>query len=260
MSGRRLAGKVVLITGATSGIGRAAAQAFAREGATVAVVGRDRPRGDAVVEEIRAGGSGQARFFPADASDPSDIQRTVADVEAWHGRLDVAYQSAGQMLSGTAMETTVEDWRRIVDVNLGGPFFLAKYAIPALARAGGGVLVLTASELGTVGAAQAAAYCAVKGGVINLVRALAIDAAPLGVRVIGLAPGPVETPMLRDWLAAAPDPAEAHRAQTEPVLLKRYGRPEEIAETAVFLASDASSYMTGTTLVVDGGATAWYGM
>lgn len=260
MPGGRLGGKVALITGATSGIGRAAALAFAREGASVAIVGRDRARGEAVVGEIGSETSDGARFFEADVSDPDAVERVIADVEAWHGRLDIAYQSAGQMHSGTAPETSIEDWRRIIDVNLGGPFFLAKYGIPALARAGGGALLLTASELGTVGAARTAAYCAAKGGVINLVRALAIDAAPLGIRVVGIAPGPIETPMLRNWLDSSPDPAAADAAQTEPVLLKRYGRPEEIAETAVFLASDASAYLTGTSVVVDGGATAWYGL
>ena len=164
------------------------------------------------------------------------------------------------MPTGTAPETSEDAWRLAIDVNLGGAFRLAKFGIPALVRAGGGSIVLTASELGLVGASNAAAYCASKGGVVNLTRAMAIDCGPLGIRVNCLCPGPIETPMLREWFEEASDPAEAERVQTEPVLLGRIGRPHEIADAAVHLASDASSYMTGSMMVVDGGATAWYGL
>jgi NAD(P)-dependent dehydrogenase (short-subunit alcohol dehydrogenase family) len=172
----------------------------------------------------------------------------------------VLYASAGVMPTGTAPETSEEDWRLAIEVNLGGCFRLAKFGIPALQRAGGGSIILTASELGLVGASRSAAYCAAKGGVVNLTRALAIDCGPLGIRVNCLCPGPIETPMLRDWLNAAPDPAGAERVQVSPVLLGRIGRPDEIAEAALHLASDASSYATGSITVVDGGATAWYGL
>jgi 2-keto-3-deoxy-L-fuconate dehydrogenase len=256
----QLQGKIALITGATSGIGRAAAVRFAQAGASVVVAGRDEERGAAVVEEIGRDTPGEAIFAQADVADPAEVEGLVARAEAWRGRLDIAYQSAGVMATGTAPATSLETWRQTIEVNLSGPFYLAKYAIPALGRAGGGVVLLTASELGTVGAAETVAYCAAKGGVINMVRALAIDCAPLGIRVVGLAPGPIETPMLRNWIDGAADPAAAEAAQTSPVLMKRYGRPEEIADAALFLASGAASYMTGATLVVDGGATAWYGM
>jgi NAD(P)-dependent dehydrogenase (short-subunit alcohol dehydrogenase family) len=121
-------------------------------------------------------------------------------------------------------------------------------------------VILTASELGLVGAAESAAYCASKGGVVNLTRALAIDSASLGVRVNCLCPGPIDTPMLRGWYATGADPVAFERRQVEPVLLKRHGRPEEIADAALFLASDSSSFMTGAMLTVDGGATSWYGL
>lgn len=254
-----LAGKVALITGATSGIGRASAIRFGAAGASVVVSGRDAARGAQVVAAIRGAG-GDATFIRADASDPAEVERLVGAAEAWVGHLDIAYQSAGVMYSGTAQETPVTDFRAIIEVNLGGPFYLAKYAMPALERSGGGVLLLTASELGKVGAAQTVAYCAAKGGVINMVRALAIDGAPLRIRVVGLAPGPIDTPMLQAWVAGSDDPAAATVAQTQPVLLKRFGTADEMAEAALFLASSAASYMTGATLVVDGGATAWYGM
>jgi NAD(P)-dependent dehydrogenase (short-subunit alcohol dehydrogenase family) len=145
-------------------------------------------------------------------------------------------------------------------VNLAGQFYLAKYGIPALIRSGGKVILFTASELGTVGASATVAYCAAKGGVINMTRAVAIDCAPHGIRVNCLCPGPVETPMLRDWINADPNPQQLEQIQKTPVLMKRFGTPEEIAEVALFLASDASSFMTGAVIVADGGATAWYGL
>src|SRR6266498_2477886 len=128
----------------------------------------------------------------------------VTGAEEAYGAVHVLYASAGVMPTGTAPETSEADWRLAIEVNLGGAFRLAKFGIPALRRAGGGAIVLTASELGLVGASQAAAYCAAKGGVVNLTRALAIDCGPLGIRVNCLCPGPIETPMLRGWFDAAP--------------------------------------------------------
>lgn len=174
-------------------------------------------------------------------------------------RVDLLYASAGVMPTGSAPETSEDDYQLAVDVNLGGCFRLARYGIPALARAGGGSVILTGSEIGLVGAARTAAYCAAKGGVINLTRALAIDSAPLGIRVNCLCPGPIDAPMLRAWYQTG-DPAELEERQVSPILLQRTGRPEEIAEAALFLASDASSFMTGAVLTVDGGATSWYGL
>ena len=255
----RLTGKVAVITGATSGLGRAGALRFAREGARVVAGSRRQKEGEDVVREIEAGG-GEALFVACDVRKPAEVERLVASGEKRFGRVDVLYASAGVMPTGAAPETSEEDFRLAIDVNLGGAFWLAKFGIPALERSGGGSIILTASELGLVGARRAAAYCAAKGAVVNLTRALAVDCGPRGIRVNCLCPGPIDTPMLRTWFESEPDPAEAERVQTNPIPLRRIGRPSEIADAAVHLASDASSYMTGSIVVVDGGATAWYGL
>jgi NAD(P)-dependent dehydrogenase (short-subunit alcohol dehydrogenase family) len=259
MSDGRLEGKVAVVTGGTSGLGRAGAIRFAREGAKVAVASRREEEGRQVVDEISSAG-GEAVFLHTDVRVSQDVEALVAQAEARFGKIDVLYASAGVMLTGTAPETSDAVYEQVVDVNVGGSFRLAKYGIPALVRAGGGSIVLTASELGLVGAREAVAYCASKGAVVNMTRALAVDCGELGIRVNCLCPGPIDTPMLRDWFEAGQDPAELERRQTEPVLLKRVGKPEEIAETALFLASTASSFMTGAVVVADGGATAWYGL
>jgi NAD(P)-dependent dehydrogenase (short-subunit alcohol dehydrogenase family) len=259
MGDGRLAGKVAVVTGGTSGLGRAGAIRFAREGANVAVASRREEEGRRVVDEISSAG-GEALFFRTDVRVSQDVEALVAQAEDRFGKIDVLYASAGVMLTGTAPETTDDVYEQVLDVNVGGSFRLARYGIPALVRAGGGSIVLTASELGLVGAREAVAYCASKGAVVNMTRALAVDCGELGIRVNCLCPGPIDTPMLRDWFEAGEDPAELERRQTEPVLLKRVGEPEEIAETALFLASDASSFMTGAVIVADGGATAWYGL
>jgi NAD(P)-dependent dehydrogenase (short-subunit alcohol dehydrogenase family) len=254
-----LAGRVAVVTGGTSGLGRAGAIRFAGEGAKVVVASRREEEGGAVVAEIASGG-GDAIFVRTDVREPADVEALVAAAEERFGRVDSLYASAGVMLTGTAPDTDEEVYRTVMDVNVGGTFRFVKYGIPALERAGGGSIVLTASELGLVGASEAVAYCASKGAVINMTRALAIDCGRLGIRVNCLCPGPIDTPMLRDWFDAGEDPAELERRQTEPVLLDRIGRPTEIADLALFLASDMSSYMTGAVVVADGGATAWYGL
>jgi NAD(P)-dependent dehydrogenase (short-subunit alcohol dehydrogenase family) len=259
MGDGRLAGKVAVVTGGTSGLGRTGAIRFAREGAKVAVASRREEEGLQVVDEISSAG-GEAVFLRTDVRVSKDVEALVAQAEARFGKVDVLYASAGVMLTGTAPETSDDVYEQVMDVNVGGSFRLARYGIPALERAGGGSIVLTASELGLVGASEAVAYCASKGAVVNMARALAVDCGRLGIRVNCLCPGPIDTPMLRDWFDAGDDPAELERRQTEPVLLKRVGRPEEIAETALFLASEASSFMTGAVIVADGGATAWYGL
>jgi NAD(P)-dependent dehydrogenase (short-subunit alcohol dehydrogenase family) len=254
----RLQGRVAVVTGGSSGLGRAGALRFAAEGARVAIGSVQPEQGATVVTEIEAAG-GEATFLETDVRRPDDVAALIAGAEQRWGRIDVLYASAGVMTIGTAEETSEDTYQLAVDVNLGGCFRLAKFGIPALARAGGGSVILTASELGLVGASSAAAYCAAKGGVVNLTRALAIDAAPQQVRVNCLCPGPIDTPMMQGWYETG-DRAELERIQVTPILLKRIGRPREIADAALFLATDDSSFMTGATLAVDGGATAWYGL
>lgn len=259
MSGERLAGKVALITGGSSGIGAAAARRFAGEGARVAVGGRDVTRGEAVVGEIERDG-GAAAFMPVDVADPESVHALVDAAQTRFGRLDVLYANAGILAAGAADETDPALWQRVLAVNLSGQFYLAKYGIPALERAGGGAIILTGSDLGLVGASSSVAYCAAKGGIVNLARALAVDCAAQHIRVNCLCPGPVATPMLEGWFAAASDPDRLRATQRGPILLGRFGEPEEIADAAVFLASDEASFVTGAVLSVDGGVTAWYGL
>ena len=254
----RLAGRVAIVTGGSSGLGRAGARRFAEEGARVAIGALQPGQGADVAREIgRAGG--EAFYLDTDVRSASAVAALVAAAEDRWGRVDILYASAGVMPVGTVQDTSEEDYQLAVDVNLGGCFRLARSGIPALARAGGGSVILTGSELGLVGAKETAAYCAAKGGVVNLTRALAVDSAPLGIRVNCLCPGPVDTPMLQDWYAAG-DRAELEERQVRPIPLGRVGKPEEIAEAVLFLASDASSFMTGAMLTVDGGATSWYGL
>jgi NAD(P)-dependent dehydrogenase (short-subunit alcohol dehydrogenase family) len=255
-----LGNRVAIVTGGTEGIGRAIALRFAASGAQVAACGRDAEKGERLLADAQKAGLSDLIFVRADASVPTDVHELVGRTVDRFGHVDVLVSNVGLITIATAPETSVEEWHRVLDVNLGSPFLLAKYGVPVLAEAGGGSIVLIAGELGLVGARESVAYCAAKGGVINMTRALAVDCAPLDIRVNCLCPGPVRTPLLERWFLGSDDPAALEAAQTEPVLLRRVARPEEIAEVALFLASGASSYMTGSILVADGGLTAWYGM
>jgi NAD(P)-dependent dehydrogenase (short-subunit alcohol dehydrogenase family) len=260
MSEGRLQDKVVVLTGGTSGIGRASVVLFCREGAKVVFGARSEDAGAEVVQQVSEEGKGEAVFVKTDVSVPEQVENLIQEAMNRYGRVDSLFGNSGILPMGTALETSVEEWRRCIEVNLGGNFYLAKYGIPALIESGGKTIVFTGSELGTVGASEMVAYCASKGGITNMTRALAIDCSKHGIRVNCLAPGPIDTPMLDGMFEDASDPDEIVAAQTEPILLKRFGTAEEIAEVALFLISEASSYMTGAIVVADGGATAWYGM
>jgi NAD(P)-dependent dehydrogenase (short-subunit alcohol dehydrogenase family) len=255
----KLKDKITIITGATSGIGNAASKLFSEEGATVIAVGRNADRGKELVNAIKAKG-GNANFMRADVSKSEEVQGLVKNVIHDFGRIDILYNNAGVDVVGTVQETTEEQWDLVIDTNLKSVFLTCKYVIPQMAQQGGGVIVNTASELGVVGAREMAAYCASKGGVINLTKAMAIDCAPLRIRVNCVCPGPVETPMLQRIFDAASDSTGLREAQVKGVILRRVGKPEEIARAALFLASDDSSFNTGNILLVDGGATSWYGI
>jgi meso-butanediol dehydrogenase / (S,S)-butanediol dehydrogenase / diacetyl reductase len=251
----KLDGKIALITGAGSGIGRATAELFAAEGAAVVVVDIRQARVEETVEALRAGGHA-AVGFRADVSREDEVAAMVAAATDAFGGLDVLFNNAGTAKPGTALELSLEDWRRVLDVNLTSVFLGVKHAVPAIAARGGGSVINTASISGLRGDEANFAYNAAKAGVVNVTRALAIDFAPLGVRVNCICPGGIDTPPMA-WVF--PDAASRARAEQAHVL-GRLGRPAEIAAAALFLACADSSFVTGHALVVDGGATIGTGL
>jgi NAD(P)-dependent dehydrogenase (short-subunit alcohol dehydrogenase family) len=250
-----LAGKRALITGGASGIGKATALLFAREGAAVAVVDVDVPGGRRVVSDIRREG-GRAIFVSADVTKAGDCQKAVARTVSELGGLDILFNNAGIIRRASVLELSEEEWDRVMAVNVKSVFLLSRYSVPVMANAGGGVIINTASGWGLVGGPRAAAYCASKGAVVLLTKAMAIDHGPENIRVNCVCPGDTDTPMLREearQLGQGEEPFLQEAAQRP---LQRIGTPEDIAQAVLYLASDASSYVTGTALVVDGGGLA----
>ena len=247
----RLQDKVALITGGGSGIGKASCIAFAREGAKVVVVDLKKETAEATAKEV----GGVA--FAADVSKAGDAEGMVQFAEDTYGRLDIIFNNAGVFFDddGSVTETSEETWDRVININLKGVFLGCKYAIPALLRAGGGSIINTASFVAIVGAAvPQIAYTASKGGVLSMTREIAVEFARKNIRANALCPGPVETPLLQELLA---DPARRQRRLVH-IPPGRFARAEEMANAALFLASDESSYVNGATFLVDGGITAAY--
>jgi NAD(P)-dependent dehydrogenase (short-subunit alcohol dehydrogenase family) len=251
----RLSGKRALITGAASGIGRATALLFAREGAAVAVVDVDEMGGQAVVQTILDEG-GQAIFVRCDVTRAADCQRAVQETVDRLGGLDILFNNAGIIRRATVIDTTEEEWERVMAVNVKSIFLLGKYAVPAMTQSGGGAIVNTASGWGLVGGRNAVSYCASKGAVVNMTRAMALDHGAQNIRVNCICPGDTDTPMLRSEAQQLGESDERFLAEAADRPLLRVGRPEDIAQAALYLASDASSFVTGTALVVDGGGLA----
>jgi NAD(P)-dependent dehydrogenase (short-subunit alcohol dehydrogenase family) len=252
----KLEHRVAIITGATSGIGRASALLFAAEGARVAAVGRSEERGRDVVAGIEDAG-GTAIFIRADVRHAADCERAVAEtLRAFGGRLDILFNNAGVFYPNNAVHCTEEEWDLTVDISLKGSWLMSRYALPTMIAQGSGVIIHEASGWGVQGGNEAVAYCAAKGGLVVMTKAMAIDHGPHGIRVNCLCPGDVDTPMLVDDAEKrGQDYGEYMRAAAERPL-RRVGTPEELARSALFLASDDSSFMTGATLVVDGGGVA----
>lgn len=257
MSGR-LAGRAGIITGAASGIGAAGARLFAAEGAALVLVDTDAGRGGRTAREITAAG-GRATFLRGDAAEPGDVRRAVRAAVDGIGKLDLLWANAGTGVPKSVPDTTLEEWNRVLAVNLTGAFLLGKYGIPELVRAGGGTMVITGSANSFTADRDWAAYCASKGGLLMLCRAMALDHAGDGVRVNIVCPGSVATPLHEAWLSgrAGGAPVDELREQDRAAHpLMRVGRPDEVARAALFLSCAESSFTTGSPLYVDGGVTA----
>ncbi len=252
----RLKDKVALITGAASGIGRETALLFAAEGAKIVAVDINDRAGEETVALIREQG-GEAIYVHADVSQAADCEKMVRAAEEQYGRLDILFNNAGIMHSadGDAVNTSEEVWDLTMNVNLKGVFLGCKYGIPALRRAGGGSIINTASFVALMGAATPqVAYTASKGGVLALTRELAVVHARENIRVNALCPGPLHTELLMKFL----DTEEKKQRRLVHIPMGRFGLAREMAYAALYLASDESSYVTGTEFVVDGGITAAY--
>lgn len=251
----RLKDKTAIITGGGSGIGRAAALLFAREGAAVCVVDRNEARANDVVGEIAAAGGG-AYAATADVGNFAEVSAMVTAAHAKWGRIDVLVNNAGYGIAGTVVDTAEDDWNGLMATNVNGVFFGCKAVIPLMAKQGGGSIINTASAASVVGIYNRAAYVASKGAVAALTRAMAMDHADQKVRVNAVGAGTVESPYYDKLFAESPDAVGLRRHLEERQLFNRLGKPEEIAAAMLFLASDESSFCTGSTLFADGGWTA----
>jgi NAD(P)-dependent dehydrogenase (short-subunit alcohol dehydrogenase family) len=251
----RLPNKVALITGGTSGIGEATALLFAKEGAKVAITGRNETRGHAVTARILEEG-GEAIFLRTDVRKAEECRRAVDETTKSFGRLDILFNNAGVFYPQTALECSEEEWDLQIDINLKGTFLMSKFALPGMIAQGCGVIVNNSSGWGIVGGDRAVAYCASKGGVVLLTKAMAVDHGRQGIRVNCICPGDVDTPMLPEDARIRGLNWSEYMAGCANRPLGRVGTPDEIAKAALFLASDDSSFMTGAALVVDGGGTA----
>jgi NAD(P)-dependent dehydrogenase (short-subunit alcohol dehydrogenase family) len=253
----RLQDKVCVITGAGGGMGRVAAHTFAREGARVAVLELSAEAGADTAAQIRAEG-GDAGFFACDVSREASVQTAMAGVVERFGQIDVLYNNAGIMPAAdhSVIDTTVEAWDQVMAVNVRGVFLCCKYAIPTMLERRRGSIINIASFVALLGCSVPQdAYTASKGAVISLTKSLAIQFRPQGIRSNAICPGPIETPMLMDWLLKD-DAAKQLRLSRQPS--GRFGRPEDIVNCALYLASDESDWTNGAVLVVDGGITSNY--
>ena len=254
-----LGGKTVVITGAASGQGRAGAILFAREGANLALCDIDEAGLEETAKLVAGESAVEVLTQLCDMAAPFDIEKFVAAVAGRFGAIDVIYNNAGVMLRRSIEDTTEEDWDRVHDINVRGPFFLVKHALPALLKSTSAVVINVSSVSGLLPPREGnTAYCSSKGAVMAVTRAMARDLAPHGIRVNCLVPGPIDTPMPAGAFEKLPEeqrPA-ARAAAVSRNMIKRFGTSEEVASVAVFLASPAASYMTGAMIPVDGGWTA----
>ena len=252
-------GEIALITGGTSGIGEATAIQFASEGATVVITGRRTNRGEEVVKKIKESG-GNAIYIHADHVNADDCHQVVSSVVEKYGRVDILFNNAGIVVKGNAEETSENEWQKVMDLNVTAVWRMSKLVVPYMRKNGKGVIINNASDWGIVGGEDAVAYCTSKGAVIQMTKAMALDHAKDNIRVNAVCPGDtyVERWVEKGYFEAT-DPVESETAKKEygkAIPVGRVGEVDEIARAVIFLASEDASYITGTTLVVDGGNTA----
>lgn len=250
----KLKGKVALITGGTEGMGFSTAALFLDEGAKVVVTGRSKEKGAKALKELRAHGA--VVFVRGDVSKAADAKRMVDTAVRKFGRIDILFNNAGVYLEKLAEDTTEAEWDRVLDINLKGVFLVSKYAVPHMKKQRSGVIVNSSSDAGLVGNRSCPAYCASKGAITIMTKAMALDYAPYGIRVNSVNPGCIDTPMLASEARASGDVEKYMKKTNEDHPIGRVGRPEEVAHAVLFLSSDEASFVTGAALSIDGGLTA----
>jgi len=252
----KLKDKVSIITGAGAGIGEATAIRFCKEGAKVVVADMDKAAGENTVSKIKEVG-GEALFISADVSNTKDCFNLMKETAEAFGSIDILINNAGIYIQESILDASEENWKRIFEVNVDGIFYCSRHAVPYMIKAGKGSIVNVASEAGIVAIKGQMAYNASKAAAIMMAKSMAVDLALYNIRVNAVCPGTTETPLLKEAINRDPNPVEARKLLESSRPANRLGRPEEIASAILFIASDEPGYATGSTLVIDGGLTAW---
>lgn len=250
-----LRGNVAVISGGSSGIGYGAAELLALKGAVSIILDIDAPHGEAAAGQISRLG-GKAEFILCDVTSDKDCKTAIDKIHSRHGRIDVLFNNAGVIRRNTVETLEESGWDMVIDVTLKGAFLLSKYTVPVMAKNGGGSIINTGSGWGLKGGDKAVSYCAAKGGIVNMTRAMAIDHGPQGIRVNSVSPGDIDTPLLRDEARQLGVDDEAFMAEAADRPLNRVGVPGDVANAVLFFASPMSAWVTGANLTVDGGGLA----